>query len=77
MIAIVNISPEGTPAIGVNRYQVRINKQVICEFDHYRNPEGLARCLRDAADAVDKHGNLQIQGLYSLVMNVEIKDEIK
>jgi hypothetical protein len=53
MIAIVNISDESTPNIGVNKYQVRINQNVICEFEHDRHYGGLAQCLRDAANAVD------------------------
>ncbi|NOQ30189.1 MAG: hypothetical protein GQ570_03605 [Helicobacteraceae bacterium] len=54
MIAITNIS--GTDSLtGVQKYQLRINAQVICEFEHDRTPEGLATCLRDAADAVEKH----------------------
>ena len=34
-------------------YVVRINKKIICEFEHKRKINGLADCLRDAADAVD------------------------
>lgn len=51
-IIIQNISPEGAPMTGPNRYQVRINQTVICEFEHDRQRNGLAQCLRDAADAV-------------------------
>lgn len=38
---------------GVNQYVVRINHDpVIAHFDHVRS-EGLAECLRRAAEAVD------------------------
>lgn len=54
MLAIVNVSPEGTPLDGLNEYEVRINREVIGRFTHKRSVLGAARCLRDAADAVDK-----------------------
>ena len=54
MIAIVNVSPDDAPNEGENKYEVRINSQVICEFKHDRKVDGLAQCLRDAADAVEK-----------------------
>lgn len=53
MIAIVNVSPQDAPMVGVNNYEVRINRKVICTFEHNRSHDGLAQCLRDAADAVD------------------------
>lgn len=52
-IIIQNISPEGAPLTGTNKYRVRINQTVICEFEHDRQVNGLAKCLRDAADAVE------------------------
>ena len=54
MISIINISPEGTKDFGLHKYALRINKYIITEFEHQRTPKGLAQCLRDAADAVDK-----------------------
>ena len=54
MLAIVNVSPEDTPLVGVNKYEVRINDRVIATFEHFRTPDGAARCLRDAADAVQE-----------------------
>ena len=54
MLAIVNVSPEDAPLIGRNRYEVRINRRVIATFEHDRQPDGAAQCLRDAADAVDR-----------------------
>ena len=53
MIAIVNVSPE-SPTLGMNKYEVRINKCVITTFEHYRRPGGLAQCLRAAAGAVER-----------------------
>lgn len=54
MLAIVNVSPEDAPIFGINRYEVRVNKEVIATFEHERKPDGAAQCLRDAADAVDR-----------------------
>ena len=52
MIAIVNVSDDDAPMTGINHYEVRINREVICEFDSWRHPNGLAQCLHDAGDAV-------------------------
>lgn len=52
-IIIQNISQPDAPLSETNKYRVRINQTVICEFDHDRKIDGLAQCLRDAADAVD------------------------
>ena len=54
MLAIVNVSPVGAPMTGKNKYEVRINRRVIATFEHDRQPDGAAQCLRDAADAVDR-----------------------
>lgn len=53
MIAIVNVGPHvvGDP-LGERTYEVRINREVVTTFKHVRG-EGLAVCLRKAADAVD------------------------
>lgn len=56
-IIIQNISADGAPQTGPNRYRVRINQTVICEFEHDRQVGGLAQCLRDAADAVEADRN--------------------
>jgi hypothetical protein len=53
MIAIVNVSPDA-PVTGINQYEVRINRRVIAKFEHFRHLDGLAQCLRDAADAVER-----------------------
>ncbi|TCR07297.1 hypothetical protein [Neorhizobium sp. JUb45] len=50
-VVINNISRHGDLR-GLNQYEVRINNDlVIARFSHVRS-EGLAACLRKAADAV-------------------------
>lgn len=51
MIAIVNVTPEPKPT-GPHTYEVRINRHAVVRFEHARE-EGLARCLRRAAEAVE------------------------
>jgi hypothetical protein len=51
-IIITNITPADQTE-GPDRYVLRINERVICEFDHERKLNGLAQCLMDAADAVE------------------------
>ncbi len=51
-IIIHNITRDHVPN-GLNQYELLINKKLICEFEHDRSHDGLAQCLRDAADAVD------------------------
>jgi len=41
---------------GLNRYRLRIDDNLIVEFEHVRSFNGLSQCLRDAADAVDAQG---------------------
>ncbi len=55
---ITNITNDHIP-VGENQYVVRINNCVICEFLHNRTYNGLAQCLRDAADAVEAQGARQ------------------
>ena len=54
MISIINVSPVGAPSVGLNQYVLKINNKVITGFEHKRKACGLAQCLRDAADAMDK-----------------------
>lgn len=57
MIKIFNVSPEGTGR-EENLYEVWINDLFITTFQHNRSYNGLADCLRCAADAVQaKHEN--------------------
>jgi hypothetical protein len=51
-IIIHNVSGDNFDYVGINKYQVRINQKVIAEFEHTRS-DGLAKCLRLAADAVE------------------------
>tara|TARA_R110000850_G_scaffold48912_2_gene120945 strand:- start:4668 stop:4940 length:273 start_codon:yes stop_codon:yes gene_type:complete len=54
-IIISNISDESAPMSGTNSYEVKINRELILKFTHNRQHDGLAQCLRDAADAIDEH----------------------
>jgi len=55
MIAIIN---RGEAENGQHWYTVGINHKVIAQFTHDRK-KGLARCLRDAARAVDDENKLR------------------
>ncbi len=57
-IIINNISDDQSP-VGVQDYELLINKKLICTFNHDRSHDGLAQCLRDAADAVEALGPRQ------------------
>lgn len=63
MIAIIN---DGTNSniTGLHRYRVQINNELICEFDHVRE-DGLAECLRKAADAVEQAEEDRISDIIS------------
>lgn len=65
MIAIVNVSDKGTSLKGTNHYEVRINEKVITKFSHERI-QGLAKCLRDAADAVEAKREADIEAILKL-----------
>ncbi len=54
MLVIVNTSPENTPKVGPNQYEVRVNNMVLAEFEHERLPNNAAQCLRDAASAIER-----------------------
>ena len=51
LIAIFNVSNGDTTK--KQTYNLQINNDLICTFQHFRS-DGLAECLRSAADAVDK-----------------------
>jgi len=54
MLAIVNVTErEGQE---LDDYEIRINSRVIGRFQHERQYNGAAQCLRDAADSLDKNG---------------------
>ena len=63
-IIISNISPNA-PKTGENEYEIRINERLICTFKHHRTLDGLASCLRDAANAVEKDHTLKMIELVS------------
>lgn len=75
MIAIVNVSDEDAPLYGKNKYELRINSRVICEFEHDRKMGNLSQCLRDAADAHDKHQaqkkEIKIENILELVKSLD------
>jgi hypothetical protein len=53
-------------ALGVCTYQLRINQRVIAEFEHSR-PDGLAVCLKKAADAAEQD---EWEGLQQVIEEV-------
>ena len=54
-VIIENLSPPGLPDDQFHFYRVRVNGDVIAHFRHRRS-DGLAECLRVAADYVDREG---------------------
>ncbi len=70
MLAIVNVSPDDAPLTGRNKYEVRINRRVIATFEHDRLPDGAARCLRDAADAVEQCRTEEKVALLNALLNM-------
>jgi len=70
MLAIVNVSPEDAPLTGRNKYEVRINSRVIATFEHDRQPNGAAQCLRDAADAVERCREEERTALLEALLNI-------
>lgn len=44
------------------RYEVYINKELICSFKHNR-AEGLSTCLHEAGDAVERHMKRELEEL--------------
>jgi hypothetical protein len=52
MIAIINVAMHPAPS-GPHPYEVRVNRELITTFVHNRE-DGLAMCLRRAADACDE-----------------------
>lgn len=55
-VTITNVGPyDGDPG-GERNYEVRISGKLLAEFKHRRD-DGLATCLRKAADAVEENRN--------------------
>jgi len=60
MIAIVNTGPhDSEDPLGVRTYEIRINRDVICTFEHKRG-DGLGVCLLKASQAVERDKLLKI-----------------
>lgn len=53
-VVIQNVTKHSKPT-GIHDYVLRINAEEICRFKH-RREDGLAECLRRAAEAVEKNG---------------------
>jgi hypothetical protein len=51
-------------------YHLQINDKFICEFKHNRS-KGLAECLRQAADAVEKHEKNKFIHIYNEIQKLE------
>jgi len=51
MISIINVS-EKNQGSRPDKYIIKINREVIGEFYHYRS-KGLIACLRDCANSLD------------------------
>ncbi|MGJ8680493.1 hypothetical protein [Paraglaciecola sp.] len=66
MISIVNISPEHTPAHGVNQYVLKEDRKVLVEYSHNRTANSLVQRLRDAADALEALEKKQSVNVYEL-----------
>lgn len=73
MIKIVNISPDSAGLRGPNKYRILINSTVIAEFEHDRDWDGLATCLRDAADAVEKSRTNRSAQMLDMVNSLDRK----
>lgn len=52
-IIIKNVSPSHVKDNEPNEYILRINDRIVAEFEHIRD-DGLAVCLRKAAEALEK-----------------------
>ena len=70
MLVIVNVSPEDAPMTGRNKYEVRINHHVIATFEHNRQPDGAAQCLRGAADAVERCRKEEREALMNALLSM-------
>lgn len=60
-VTINNVSERPSEA-GINYYEVTIGPQVIATFAHIR-ADGLAACLRHAADAVERRERAKAAGI--------------
>lgn len=58
-VIIENLSPPDLPDDATHEYRLRLNMAEIVRFSHRRD-EGLAECLRRAAEAVDAAGETRV-----------------
>ena len=65
MIAIINRGPHTGDSGGERNYDVCINDKLIAQFKHKRS-DGLATCLRKAADAVEQKDERLMQAICEL-----------
>lgn len=75
MIIIRNITLcDESQTTGIHEYELLINRELIVRFTHNRRPNGLAQCLRDAADALDVQDallNKQLIEAFETVFNAK------
>jgi hypothetical protein len=65
MIAIINRGPHTGDSGGEHNYDVRIGDELIAQFKHKRS-DGLATCLRKAADAGEQKQERLIRAISEL-----------
>ena len=75
MLAIVNVTGGDIPTTGLCQYEVRINSRVIATFEHQREYDGAAQCLRDAADAIERC-SLEEKMLMLDILNLRMDEAI-
>jgi hypothetical protein len=61
------------PVKGKDEYRVCVNNELITTFRHQRSHAGLAQCLRDAADAVDKQRTEDAVKLNQQIIDLDLK----
>lgn len=65
MIAIVNVGGgDGQDIMGIRNYEVRINRDVVATFQHRRS-DGIAVCLKKAANAVESKKWKSVEKLFN------------
>lgn len=67
-IIIENITDVPTSK-GSNKYRIRVNQKVIAEFYHTRE-EGIAECLRRAAEACEDPKRIEVVNDTALLMDI-------
>lgn len=67
MITITNVGPFDDPhPEGLRNYELRVNKKLICKFQHVRK-DGLAVCLQLAAEAVEEAQQVELDRMEEFV----------